>query len=399
MAFSQLVVSSEVILEVSVVAHLSDEVSTVNSSFTVEYEAYVPAEPRSRNRKPDFLFKPKTEYKVFRQSRNDSAVVEYFIEPIVLGETFDADFDQVTVSFECKSCLSAAEAQSISGGLSNTDESLYFSFNETSNAIMIDPDVPLDKSFKIRVTLTDDNASGAESTFYEVNIIVREPAIQVQPEGTSFKLQDNKQREKALSDAQQAILDLIAQQELASRPTIEIGELTHLGLLTVSFSQRMKKITDLSLINDEVLQIEVVQAEENRSDNGEASQLDLTWKVVEFSENYMKIQLYWQNAYEVSAGPVRDTLIVKVLANNNFFSVERGFIPVNATDSAKIPSQMLNDGLSQSFGEAIDGSEGVTNVMLVGNIAINLVLSGALTLLWGMINCIQIIAHFDLVNI
>ena len=26
-------------------------------------------------------------------------------------------------------------------------------------------------------------------------------------------------------------------------------------------------------------------------------------------------------------------------------------------------------------------------------------LSGALTFLWGMINCLQIVAHFDLVNI
>ena len=41
----------------------------------------------------------------------------------------------------------------------------------------------------------------------------------------------------------------------------------------------------------------------------------------------------------------------------------------------------------------------MTNYALVGNFVINIVLSGALTFLWSMINCVQIVAHFDLVNI
>ena len=46
-----------------------------------------------------------------------------------------------------------------------------------------------------------------------------------------------------------------------------------------------------------------------------------------------------------------------------------------------------------------EAAESFTNVALVTNFSLNLLLSGAMSFLWGMLNCLQILAHFDLVNI
>ena len=47
----------------------------------------------------------------------------------------------------------------------------------------------------------------------------------------------------------------------------------------------------------------------------------------------------------------------------------------------------------------IKAAEGGANTALGVNMASNVFLSGALNLFWGLINCLQIIAHFPLINI
>lgn len=113
----------------------------------------------------------------------------------------------------------------------------------------------------------------------------------------------------------------------------------------------------------------------------------------------MEIQLYWSRVHQVSASVLRDILKVQVLQNEHFFSASQQFIAVNSTSTVKIPAQMRKDSFNENMSKAIDSSKDVTNVMLASNIVINIFLSSAMTLLWGMINCIQIVAHFYLVNI
>ena len=40
-----------------------------------------------------------------------------------------------------------------------------------------------------------------------------------------------------------------------------------------------------------------------------------------------------------------------------------------------------------------------TKGSLVSNFALNIAVSGALNYLWGMVNCLQIIAHFPMINV
>ena len=60
---------------------------------------------------------------------------------------------------------------------------------------------------------------------------------------------------------------------------------------------------------------------------------------------------------------------------------------------------MPNDEFTRNFIATAETAQSVTNGILISNFFINLLLSGSMTLLWGMLNCMQIVAHFYLVNI
>ena len=59
---------------------------------------------------------------------------------------------------------------------------------------------------------------------------------------------------------------------------------------------------------------------------------------------------------------------------------------------------MANDEFTKQFTAITETAQGFTNIALVGNVFINILLSGAMTFLWGLLHCMQIVAHFDLVN-
>ena len=114
----------------------------------------------------------------------------------------------------------------------------------------------------------------------------------------------------------------------------------------------------------------------------------------------MKIEIVWSNVYLISAASSRDVLEVTILDNEQFFSASRRqYIPVGQSDYVKVPTQMPNDEFTKSYEAVTEAAQTVISITLVSNFAVNLVLSGAMTLLWGMLNGMQIVAHFDLVNI
>ena len=114
----------------------------------------------------------------------------------------------------------------------------------------------------------------------------------------------------------------------------------------------------------------------------------------------MKIEIVWSNVYQISAASSRDVLEVTILDNEQFFSASRRqYIPVGQSDYVKAPTQMPNDEFTKSYEAVTEAAQTMISITLVSNFAVNLVLSGAMTLLWGMLNGMQIVAHFDLVNI
>lgn len=67
--------------------------------------------------------------------------------------------------------------------------------------------MPLGKTFRLRITLTDSNESGPETKFYEVSITVKEASTTEQVDDNSGKPSSGEwMQEQKISDAQQAIL-------------------------------------------------------------------------------------------------------------------------------------------------------------------------------------------------
>ena len=60
---------------------------------------------------------------------------------------------------------------------------------------------------------------------------------------------------------------------------------------------------------------------------------------------------------------------------------------------------MANNAFTLAFANFNTGVEHFTSGALIGNFAANLLLSGALNVLWGLLHAMQIVAHFPLINV
>ena len=90
-------------------------------------------------------------------------------------------------------------------------------------------------------------------------------------------------------------------------PSFRMTELNDAGLLTISFTQKMKLVQDLTEITEEVFKIELLPDESNEYMDDSIEQL-FSWTVSEFEEFYMKIQVNWVEPTQISAGLKRDLL-------------------------------------------------------------------------------------------
>lgn len=83
-----------------------------------------------------------------------------------------------------------------------------------------------------------------------------------------------------------------------------------------------------------------------------------------------------------------------------FFSAETMTgIPEGTSDAKKVPKILPNDAFTKAYTKAAESVTSVSTGIMVSNFFINLLLSGAMGFLWAILNCMQIISHFDLVNI
>ena len=102
----------------------------------------------------------------------------------------------------------------------------------------------------------------------------------------------------------------------------------------------------------------------------------------------------------VSAGLQRDQIRMTILDSANFFAVEtQSFIIAGTHDKVDAPKMMPNTALTKAFVGFSDSFGSLTNAGMLGNFLVNLLLSGAMNMLWGLLHSMQIVAHFPLINI
>ena len=114
----------------------------------------------------------------------------------------------------------------------------------------------------------------------------------------------------------------------------------------------------------------------------------------------MILQVDWKNPIQISSGLQRDKFQMTVLDNQKFFSAETMTgIPEGTSDAIKVPKMLPNDRFTEVYTKATESATSVSTGIMVSNFFMNLLLSGAMGFLWALLNCMQIISHFDLVNI
>ena len=170
------------------------------------------------------------------------------------------------------------------------------------------------------------------------------------------------------------------------------------GELKVTFTQELRSVDNFELIVDDIFSLELLPDESNTAED--LSKLAFTWKVTSLEARSMRLQVDFANPEYISTGLSRDKLKATVVNPKFFFSTE-SFKEIHAgtTDSIKVVKMMPNTAFTKSF-EGITGNVGdATNVSLFGNFLMNLLLSGAMNLLWGFLHALQIVSHFPLVSV
>ena len=114
----------------------------------------------------------------------------------------------------------------------------------------------------------------------------------------------------------------------------------------------------------------------------------------------MTFQVTFVDPTSISSGIQRDVWVATIRDPEFFVSVETfKRIPSNTTDSMKVPKMMPNTEFSKQFVAISDVIGTFAGITLVSNYAINLVLQGAMHILWGLIHCLQIVAHYPMLDI
>ena len=181
-------------------------------------------------------------------------------------------------------------------------------------------------------------------------------------------------------------------------PGFEITGFTFIGAMEVTFSQKLQPVRTLSEINDDVFEINLIPDETNEIED--IQNLKFTWHVTEFTDKTMNIQIDFREPPYISAGLKRDKIIATVKNYSYFFSEETLLnIPVETFKEVQVPKSMPNTEFTIAFADFNEGMGNFSSAALVGNFISNLLLSGTMSLIWGLLHSMQIIAHFPLLNI
>jgi len=77
--------------------------------------------------------------------------------------------------------------------------------------------------------------------------------------------------------------------------------------------------------------------------------------------------------------------------------MDKQFLTIDSKTMEKtIPPQMELGASAEALSTGASGVQGASNAAVIGNFVLNVVLSGAMNLLWGLVNSLQIIVVIPL---
>ena len=91
---------------------------------------------------------------------------------------------------------------------------------------------------------------------------------------------------------------------------------------------------------------------------------------------------------------------MKIINTKYFFSKELlSMIGLNTTSEITIPKMMADTAFTWSYEAVSEFAAGMTKASLVSSFLVNFALSGPMSLLWGLVNSLQIVTHFPLISV
>lgn len=108
--------------------------------------------------------------------------------------------------------------------------------------------------------------------------------------------------------------------------------------------------------------------------------------------------MFFNNPVSISQGDKPDMLLVQ-LAFSEFEDKQGNKLPGSIIKFVEIPSQMKSEKEVQQVDSAQGAAGGSSKTSIVTNFIVNLLLSGSMSQLWGMINGLQIVAYMPLFKV
>eukprot|EP00347_Sterkiella_histriomuscorum_P019592 403341040 len=176
--------------------------------------------------------------------------------------------------------------------------------------------------------------------------------------------------------------------------TAYIKQISIQGSMTVLFSSEAMVPANYSSFNNSIMLITI------RNSEGIIDKtINFTWEIKDFTSKGMRIQLTFDDPGKVSKYD-KNSIQIVFLQNGYFLEKSTGSaIAIKYTTKKDSPKQLRKDSATAALTSNGGSGAGALSSMMYGSMAMNVVMAASLSLLWGMINVLQLIINMPLMNV
>ncbi|TNV87623.1 hypothetical protein FGO68_gene4551 [Halteria grandinella] len=260
------------------------------------------------------------------------------------------------------------------------------------------PESEKNGTYIVTVTLKDDNPSPKSSTYTFSIIIVEKVAEEIQPV-TPTTNQTSPLASVTNGNSSSIFQKPIKKTVISANPVpikVSFASMQSSGIATIAFNQPLLVPKVFAIIEVDVLKIRVLAGR----DSDESLLRIASWQVVDFTPSQLKIQIVFENPLYISKNNYKDDLEV-IFLNGEYFISQETLVTIkkDTTLTKQIPRLLSKDSATTLLTSASGGSQASMNSIVIGNLAMNIVMSASLQYLWGMINVMQLIIHMSQFNV
>ena len=308
---------------------------------------------------------------------------ETSVSQLQLGVSYDLQED----AFDCAIETMPATAVSL------------FEFNCETGELLVDEAELLElKSEKdtiviLKIVMTDKNpVLPAESNYQMTFLVAADYVPTTEEEGD----------ESESSEESESSFDFLGTKfetedvEIRREVRFVLMQIDNQGVASIIFSEPLNLLSNLTLIDESVLDLKLVPQSDFPS-----SKLEFSWSVKEFKSTQIDLQVKFASPLYISAeGPdSRDTLVVRALEDAPLYFVAqqstnkvRTILKSDETVQAEIPAQLAGSAEEiAALKEQAESAGQASSIGIGGGFVVNLLFASSLQMLWGLVNTLQVL--------